>query len=296
MSERIHYTQCPCCFSKSIIKVLSAKDFTVSGEVFEIWECTDCQLRFTQDIPAENEIGRYYQSEEYISHSDTNKGIVNRLYRVVRKHTLRKKRELIQKITGIRNGKLLDIGAGIGGFAFGMKESGWDVLAIEPDPAARKKGKDLYGIELLEAESFFKLPEQTFDVITMWHVLEHVHRLHPYIEQLKKILKPGGKIVIAVPNYTSHDATFYKEYWAGYDVPRHLYHFSPLSIQKLSDHHNLFLQAILPMKFDSFYVSLLSEKYKNGKIKLLSGFTRGGISNVKAREDSYSSQIYILSK
>ena len=270
----------------------------MSGEVFEIWECTDCQLRFTQDIPAENEIGRYYQSEEYISHSDTNKGIVNRLYRVVRKHTLRKKRELIQKITGIRNGKLLDIGAGIGGFAFGMKESGWDVLAIEPDPAARKKGKDLYGIELLEAESFFKLSGQSFDVITMWHVLEHVHDLHPYVQQLKNIIKNTGKIFIAVPNYTSTDAAVYKEFWAAYDVPRHLYHFSPRAINVLMEKNGLNVEAYKPMWYDSFYISMLSSKYKSGRPHLLSSGWNGLRSNMSAWNDvkKCSSVIYVISK
>lgn len=223
----IEYELCPNCGNKNIFLVLSAKDYTVSGEQFEIWECRNCTQRFTQNIPGSQEIGKYYQSENYISHSDTSKGLINNLYHKVRKRTLLQKRKLIENTTGKKAGSILDVGCGTGAFLHGMKNAKWNITGLEPDETARAKALELYGLHLEKTDEFYRLPAQTFDAITMWHVLEHVHELHSYIEQLKKLLKPGGKLVIAVPNYTSYDAGVYKEFWAAYDVPRHLYHFSP---------------------------------------------------------------------
>lgn len=193
---------------------------------------------------------------------------------------------------------LLDLGAGTGGFASVMQRSGWTVSALEPDEAARSKAAELYALSLEDSSKLFELEASKFDAITLWHVIEHVHPLHAYVEQLKKILKPGGIIFIAVPNYTSYDASLYKQFWAAYDTPRHLYHFSPTAMQQLLQLHGLHLMAIKPMWFDSFYVSLLSEKYKSGSPNLPRGFVNGAISNLKAllNNRKASSLIYIISK
>ncbi|RYZ27806.1 MAG: class I SAM-dependent methyltransferase, partial [Sphingobacteriales bacterium] len=258
------------------------EDYSVSHELFEIWECGVCRLRFTQDVPDQQAIASYYQSPGYISHSNTKTGIVNKLYHLVRNVTLKQKRNLITSRTGLQRGNLLDIGAGAGTFAAFMKQSGWSVTGVEPDATTRGKAFENYGINLLASDELFQLVPQTYNAITMWHVLEHVHDLHGYLEQIKKLLKPGGVLFIAVPNYTSDDATRYGERWAAWDVPIHLYHFSPASMKRLLTKHGLKLKSVKPMWFDSFYVSLLSEKYKTGHENLVGGFVSGFMSNMKA--------------
>ena len=293
----IVYNSCPNCGDKNIHKVISAKDYTVSGEDFDIWECKNCTQRFTQNIPGEDNIGRYYRSEEYISHSDTKKGFVNNLYHSVRKRTLQQKRRLIESHTGKKTGTILDVGAGTGAFLNTMKNAGWNCSGIEPDETARKNARELYNLDLKEAKELFTLPSKSFDAITLWHVLEHVHRLHTYVEQLKNLLAVNGKLFIAVPNYTSADAKMYGEFWAAYDVPRHLYHFSPKSMEILLNAHGLKLETMLPMWYDSVYVSLLSEKYKTGKSNPVKAFMNGMISNIETLFDNKksSSVIYIAS-
>ena len=297
MSSLIHHTTCPVCGSSGIHKVLEARDYTVSGEIFEIFQCASCSLRFTQPIPGISSIGNYYSSANYISHSNTNKGIVNSLYHIVRKFTLSGKRKLIGRVTGLNKGTLLDIGAGTGSFVHHMKNAGWQTTGLEPDPDAIKKALSLHGVSLRSSESIYELPAESFDVITMWHVLEHVHDLQGYLAHIKKICKKGGRIFIAIPNYTSYDAGKYGACWAAYDVPRHLYHFSPASMTILLERHGMKLESIQPMLFDSYYVSLLSEKYKRGKSNLLKGFWNGFVSNSKAfsNKRKASSIVYIIS-
>lgn len=295
-ADRVFFTNCPSCRSSHIVSSLTAEDFTVSHQLFEIWHCGNCSLRFTQNIPDQSAIGRYYQSEDYISHSDTNRGVVNRLYRTVRNLTLRQKRRLVESVTHLSAGHLLDLGAGTGGFASVMKNAGWQVSALEPDEQARKKAAELYSVHIDDSSTFFDLGQKTFDAITMWHVIEHVHSLHEYLSHLGKLLKPGGSMLIAVPNYTSFDAEFYKHFWAAYDVPRHLYHFSPASMRILLKQHGFVLKSIRPMWFDSFYVSLLSEKYETGRSNLIKGFWNGAVSNMKAliNTERASSLIYVI--
>lgn len=298
MKDVTHYTQCPVCGASSIQSVLEAKDYTVSGESFLICECAVCTARFTQDIPTAAAIGPYYKSENYISHTNTSKGLINGLYQWVRKRTLRQKRKLVQKETGLSTGTLLDLGSGTGAFAGEMKSSGWQVTALEPDPDARKVALDSFGVNLQDTSEFYTLADRQFDAITMWHVLEHVHDLQGYIAKLKTLLKEKGRLIIAVPNYTAGDAAAYGTYWAAYDVPRHLYHFSPVSMKGLVEKHGMQLLGYKPMWYDSFYVSLLSSKYKNGSPRLAGAFINGLRSNLSAMSDVQrcSSVIYIIGR
>ncbi len=294
----IHYTGCPVCNSELIQAQLIAKDYTVSQKDFSIWHCNTCTLRFTQDVPAQDAIGAYYASENYISHSDTKKGIINSLYHLVRKRTLGAKRRLVINETGMVKGAVLDIGCGTGAFLQTMQQADWDITGLEPDAIARNKAAELYNIHPQESEKLFELNAGAYNAITMWHVLEHVHELHAYIKQIGTLLAPNGKLFIAVPNYTSIDATVYKEHWAAYDVPRHLYHFSPQSMEKLLSLHGLKCIAVKPMWFDSFYVSMLSEQYKNGKGNIIKAAFNGFLSNLKAWGNTRkcSSVIYVISK
>jgi 2-polyprenyl-3-methyl-5-hydroxy-6-metoxy-1,4-benzoquinol methylase len=285
---------CPACGNKNSVKVLSAKDYTVSDELFDIRECSNCTLRFTQNIPDKEKIGKYYQSENYISHSDTAKGLINNLYHKVRSRTLITKRNLVMKYTGKAQGKVLDIGSGTGAFLHTMDNAGWDVTGLEPDETARVMSEKLHGIVPQNAGNLYTL-NSGYDAITLWHVLEHVHDLHEYMEELKRLLNPGGKIFVAVPNYTSYDAGYYQQFWAAYDVPRHLYHFSPTAMKKLFIQHGLVVSHTIPMWYDSVYVSMLSEQYKTGHSNPLKGGIIGGISNLKAafNKEKCSSIIYI---
>jgi len=293
-----HYTACPSCGSANLQSVFNVTDFTVSRKQFGILECMECTLRFTQDTPDAASIGDYYRSEDYISHTDTSKGLINRLYHMVRRQTLSDKRRLIMGATRLQEGSLLDIGAGTGAFAAYMQGHKWETTGLEPDEAARERAHALYGISLQPVDNLYSLPPESFDAITLWHVLEHVHDLHPYLEQLKKLLKKGGRLFIAVPNYTSYDARKYGPYWAAYDVPRHLYHFSPDAMERLLSVHELSLQATQPMWYDSFYISMLSEKYRNGKGNIVRAAVLGAISNLKAFVDKSrgSSMIYVIGK
>ncbi|TAE09310.1 MAG: class I SAM-dependent methyltransferase, partial [Bacteroidetes bacterium] len=248
--------------------------------------------------PTQEHVGPNYNRAAYISHSNTNKGIINKIYQLVRNYTLRKKLALVQKYTGLRTGNLLDVGAGIGSFAHTVQQAGWQVTGLEPDATAVANAQTLYGLQLLPLQQLFTLPAASFNAITLWHVLEHVHDLHGYMQQFGTVLAPGGVLVIAVPNYTSADAAYYGAAWAAYDVPRHLYHFSPQSIQQLASKHGFTVRTQLPMLFDSFYVSMLSEQYKNHRSNLLAAFWQGLVSNAKRGKQNQhcSSVIYILAK
>lgn len=298
MSNIIHYSSCPVCDSDDIAPVFTARDYTVSKQEFAIWQCNNCSLRFTQDVPDKTGIPIYYQSEEYISHSDTGKGLVNKLYHLVRKKTLSGKRRVIEKYTGMNKGNILDIGSGTGAFINKMQQAGWVVTGLEPDAGARTRASILYKLRLEDSAELFNLNPASFDAITLWHVLEHVHELNEYMLHLKTLLRPEGKLFIAIPNYRSYDARVYKESWAAYDVPRHLYHFSAQSMKALVEKHGLKIISYKPMWYDSFYISLLSSKYKKGRSNFIGAGWIGFVSNLKAvfNRRQCSSLIYIISK
>ena len=298
MAANILYNNCPFCNSNNFHFSLKAKDYTVSKELFDIYHCNSCSNRFTQNIATQKEIGKYYQSENYISHSDTKKGFISKIYHTVRDITLKRKKSLIIRLTKKQKGNLLDVGAGTGAFSNTMTASGWSVTALEPDETARTVAATKYNLHLQNPEQLFQLLEDSFDAITLWHVLEHIHTLKEYLTQFHKVLKFDGKLVIAVPNYTSYDASYYKEYWAGYDVPRHLYHFSPTGMEKMVNQLGFNVIATKPMWFDSVYVSILSEQYKTGKASFIRALFIGMLSNAKAMFNTKkcSSVIYILEK
>ncbi len=298
MKNTITYTNCPVCNSTAIKHFSTVKDFNVTGEDFEIFECTMCTLRFTQNIPGPEDMGPYYSSADYVSHTDTKKGFINRAYHWVRNYTIKSKKKLIEKTTRKSSGTLLDIGAGTGTFVAAMQDAGWQVLGMEPDDTARANALEKHSIILQHPTFLFELENKRFDVITLWHVLEHIHRLQDYIQVFHRTLKDDGYLIIAVPNYTSNDAQHYKEQWAAYDVPRHLYHFSPKSMQKLMYLNGFEVMSVKPMWFDSFYVSLLSEKYERGKDDYFSGFVQGFVSNMQTLKNiqNCSSVIYIIKK
>jgi len=298
MSAKVHYTHCPVCENQQLHKFGKITDVSVSKENFELWQCDNCQLRFTQDVPDELSINRYYQSPDYISHTNTNKGAVNKIYHLVRQFTLNQKSKLIAKQTKLKTGKILDVGCGTGAFLNNIQQKGWDVTGLEPDVNAREVAQQLYDLQIQDIAFITELPKDSFDAITLWHVLEHVHKLHEFIQQLRTLLKDNGTLFIAVPNYQSLDSKIYGSHWAAYDVPRHLYHFSPKAMQVLLQKNGFTLKEKKPMWFDGFYISLLSSKYKSGYTNWFSAFVNGMRSNAQAviDTDQCSSIIYVVKK
>ena len=270
---------------------ITVKDYSVSGEEFQLLLDEKLQMLKTYPQPTPDKLGAYYESDDYISHTDGKRSLFEKLYHIVKQKALRDKIKLIE---GFQPGKgnILDIGAGTGDFLVMAKSKGWEIVGLEPSPKA-KASAQAKGVIFLEELS--QMPDRSADIITMWHVLEHVPDVENQIAELKRILKPGGTIIIAVPNFKSYDAQYYGKHWAAYDVPRHLWHFSKTSIKLLFGKQGMELIKVLPMKFDSFYVSLLSEKYKTGKMNFINGFFTGLRSNLKATQNfEYSSHIYVI--
>lgn len=283
---------CPVCEHAEFKEFIALKDWMITKEEFTIVKCSSCGFHFTNPIPAESIIGNYYKSEEYVSHSSSNKGIINRVYSIVRNYTLKQKVKLLSNYT--KGNSLLDIGAGTGHFLNLAQTQGYEIQGLEPDEDARSFANQQFNLSLEKLDTLTSISSDSKDLITMWHVLEHVYHLKRDLSEIVRVLKTGGYLFIAVPNMDSWDAKFYKSYWAAYDVPRHLYHFQENTIKKLIETFGLVHRDTLPMKFDSYYVSMLSEKYKGGS--MLKGILNGFISNAKSMKGGYSSQIYVFVK
>jgi len=275
---------------------LEVKDYSVSGERFQLLYNNELDMLETFPQPEIDTLANYYKSEDYISHTDSKRNLFEKVYHWVRNYSLQQKLKLINKYSSQPN-SLLDIGCGTGDFLATAQKAGWQIQGIEPDAGARVIANKKTSNSVKDVEALEDFANASFDVITLWHVLEHLPNLDEQIQILDKLLKPEGTLILAVPNFKSHDAKHYKEFWAAYDVPRHFWHFSQDAISKLFSKVGMHVVQTKPMIFDSYYVSLLSEKYKTGKMKMLSAFFIGFISNRKAkRSGEYSSLIYILKK
>jgi 2-polyprenyl-3-methyl-5-hydroxy-6-metoxy-1,4-benzoquinol methylase len=274
--------------SKTYIKV---SDHSVSKESFDLLFNEEYQILQTSPQPSLEKLPSYYESEDYISHTDSKRTLFEKAYHLVKRNALNNKVNLITKLIP-QKGIVLDIGSGTGDFLITAKSKGWKIVGLEPNPKAKKIAESKGVVFETSLET---IPDNSMDVISMWHVLEHVPNVEEQFAQLKRIVKPNGYIIIAVPNYKSFDAKYYKEFWAAFDVPRHLWHFSKTSITKLAANFDLKLISVKPMWFDSFYVSLLSEKYKTGKMNFVKGFFIGFASNLSGIfKKEYSSHIYII--
>jgi SAM-dependent methyltransferase len=283
---------CPVCNNSSFREFLSGRDYFLTMEEFTIAECTFCGFRFTNPRPEEDRIHPYYDSPAYIAHDASAFSPTQLLYTTARKIALRGKFSLVKKYSPGKN--ILDIGCGTGEFLHYCKKKGFSVTGIEPNQKARKYSLETLSVNVLDTPGLRSFPERSFDVITMWHVIEHVHDLRERMDRVKRLLKPEGVLIIAIPNSNSWDAKYYKSAWAAFDLPRHLYHFTPSSFNNLALNSGFILEQIHPLKFDSYYISLLSEKYLTGKKNFIRAFFNGMRSNIHARkEKNYSSLIYI---
>jgi len=272
---------------------ITVKDFSVSGESFSLLLNEEYQILKTHPQPTLDKLGSYYEFEDYISHTDGKRTLFEKMYHFIKRKAIRDKVSLINSYQPLK-GRILDIGAGTGDFLLEAKNQNWDILGIEPNDKA--KGIAI-GKGIKFGDTIEKLESNSFDVITMWHVLEHVPDVEHQVAELKRLLKPSGTIIIAVPNFKSYDANHYKEFWAAYDVPRHIFHFSKNGMQKLFNTENWKLEKIKPLLLDSYYISILSEKYKKNPLFFIFGGIRGAISNIKAsKTGEFSSLIYIIKK
>lgn len=297
----ITISNCPICNSNHFKPYLKCIDNTVSRETFSMVQCTSCSFIITNPRPADSDLGKYYQSSAYISHSDTKEGLINKLYHFVRNYTLKQKVKLINKHDHFgANKKVMDIGCGSGHFLNALKQNSINSFGLEPDEQTRQAAIKNFNLDIFSSEQLFSLNPESVSTVTMFHVLEHVANLNEYFKAIHNVLKPKGTFVVAVPNYQSSDAQHYKQNWAAYDVPRHLNHFSAETITQLASNNNFKLIKILPMHFDGFYVSMLSEQYRGNKglISLILGTINGLITFFKSlgNVQKSSSLIYIFNK
>ena len=287
--------KCPWCGSENAQLHLELKDLFLTQEPFKILECKECGLLFTTPRPNKDEIGRYYKSEEYYSHQENKEGFIPKVYEKVKSVNLKNKYGIATEGKG--KGKALDIGCGVGDFLHTMEQHGWDCTGVEPSEDAKVIAKKRIKGQLLSSEEQENLPDSSFDLITMWHVLEHVDDIRWQIQQLHRLCKPGGRIIIALPNYKSYDGQYYKAEWAAYDVPRHLNHFNKETLIKILEESGLRHVKTEKLVWDAYYISYMSEKYRKHSIPLLRGAFRGLISNCKARKTGeWSSLVYVFER
>lgn len=284
------------CGGSDLSNELSCKDFVASGEVFNLMRCKTCTFLFTNPRPDAQHIGPYYQSDRYVSHAGdkSNFSFMYKVYDIVRDYSIKQKLKHIKRYHA--SGKLMDLGCGLGYFLHGANEDKtFNVLGVDISEDAIAYVKDKFGYNVLNENAIDTLHDETFDVITQWHVLEHVHLLNERMLQLKRILKKDGTMFIAVPNSDSWDAQYYKEYWDGYDVPRHLYHFNQKSFNHLMQKHGFSVVETKAMIFDAPYISMRSEVHKGNTFEFVRGAISGALSTMNAwNKKDYSSLLFVV--
>ncbi len=295
-SEILAPDSCLLCGNKSLTTHLRLRDYFLTREEFTICRCEACEYMFTWPQPEPKHLQYYYNSPDYISHSINTNDLLSKIYHLVRNHTLRCKVKLIKRYS--KGNRLLDIGCATGEFLNRCRLQGFDARGIEPNENARKAGQQKYNLTIDPVSAIKDFEDSSFDLITMWHVLEHVENLHERMRDVFRLLKPQGTLILALPNPESDDARYYGKFWAAWDTPRHLSHFNQKSVNRLAEIHGMKISQIHPMLYDSYYISLLSEKYMKGKYNYLSALLRGFLSNMKAGmgRNDYSSLIYIIKK
>lgn len=294
----VHHSQCPLCRSGNITFYLGSEDYFLSSAIFNLWKCSSCSFIFTQDHPDETESAAYYDSPEYISHNDSSSGFADSLYRLVRSIMLKRKTRLAKKSKAQGSGSILDIGSGSGYFAAAMKKEGWKVTGVEINAAIREYSAKRYGLEIYPPSALFTFGNESFDCITLWHVLEHFIDVDSYAKEIHRILKSQGTCIVALPNSASYDALHYKSFWAAWDLPRHLWHFNPETFTLFCNKHGFSVRSIKLLPADVFYISWLSEKYMKTPFSFVRGMFKALFFSIKTvvSVNRGSSLVYVLTK
>lgn len=296
MEHRILHHDCLICKSHDLEEVFPIKDHSISGNDFTLVACRNCGFRFTQGIPIAEDLGPYYQSEDYISHSDSSRGLINRLYHLGRNFMLGRKKRLVRRYAS--NDRVLDIGSGTGYFLHTLKKAGFTVRGVEADRGAREYAREKFGLEVLSTHEYLdSQDETTYGLISMWHVLEHVYEPDEYLQKIHAQLDPAGRALVAVPNFTSVDAQYYGSFWAGYDVPRHFWHFGPPHLRTMAARNGFRVERMIRLPLDPFYVAMLSEKYRgSGSLGLLRACWVGLRAHIRSliQVERSSSILYVL--
>lgn len=288
----IFINNCPVCGSDKFELFLKTKDYFLTNEEFTLVRCLSCSFVFTNPRPPDEELSKYYKSSDYLSHTARKRNAKDIVYQALRAVNIRKKYKLVNRFA--KGKTILDIGSGTGELLAYFKKQGWNVKGIEPDRMARNFAREKHYLEIYENDKLSTFPDKSFDIITLWHVLEHIPDLNKTIENIREKLTEDGYCIIAVPNIESTDFKHYQDKWAALDVPRHLYHFSPDTIRLLLDKHGFKIVETQPMKFDAYYVSLLSEKYLNKKFPPLNALRKGyGLNKKAKKKNNYSSMIFV---
>jgi 2-polyprenyl-3-methyl-5-hydroxy-6-metoxy-1,4-benzoquinol methylase len=293
-TPHLQINQCISCGNSQLSFYLETQDYFLTQEKFELLKCDTCGLVLTNPVPNETDIAKYYNSPDYLSHKTITRNLTSIVYNLLRYVNIRNKYKFVNCFETEKS--ILDYGCGSGHLLHYFKKNGWKIQGVEPNTKAREIASKLNNTKILNNSEVDKLPKNSFDVITLWHVLEHIHSLNEVVNNLVSLLKQSGILIIAVPNINSPDALKYKEMWAGLDVPRHLYHFSTASMILFLSNHKLVVSETKPMRLDAYYVSLLSEKYKGNKFPYLNALCEGFISNKNALQNNYSSMIFVARK
>jgi 2-polyprenyl-3-methyl-5-hydroxy-6-metoxy-1,4-benzoquinol methylase len=291
---------CPLCKGVELVLCHKSTDSLVSGDLFSVYKCTSCDFHVTSPRPTSGSVGSYYNSASYVSHNDVAKGWIPKIYRVVRDIMIRHKLRIVGRYKEKAPGKnnMLDVGCGTGEFLLKSKKMGYNTTGFEPDINASETASNK-GLSIITKEDRLnELSPNYFDVVTLWHVLEHMYHPKDKIEVLEKILSDNGIMIVAIPEYKSFDGGYYKQNWAGWDLPRHVYHYNESTLTRLMDELNFKLIGKHSLMFDSFYISLLSEKNLNTRLGTIRAIIIGFLSNIMAIFSSYpfSSQIYVFKK
>lgn len=294
--EMIRHNNCPLCKAAETDPFLTCTDHLVSGEKFQLFKCRNCGFTFTNDYPGESDSVRYYESDDYISHTDSGKTLFEKIYRQARNIMLSGKKKIVSKATGLAAGKILDIGCGTGHFLNTMKQSGWQPCGIEINRKARESAIENFNIEVIHPSEISTLQANSFDSVSMWHVLEHLHNPEKWFIEIKRLLKPGGKLFVALPNCLSFDALHYGSEWAAWDVPRHLWHFSPATFKLFAQKAGFRITGTKVLPFDVYYISILSEKHKGSAFPSLNGMVKGLFFSLSSlfKPGRSSSLVYVL--
>ena len=251
---------------------IETKDYLVTHESFFVEE-KEKGISFTHPVIADEEIDKYYNTTAYLSHS-SNKTLISFFFDLFSNIMVKKKTSFMLGLGGVS--AYLDYGCGIGKLISSMNKKGVASYGYDTSSLAISVCNN----KSLNASSNLDDLPNKYDLISFWHSLEHVSDYTKVLKKTKKMLSKNGTMVVALPNYDSFDAKFYSKFWAAYDTPRHRVHFTKKGFIKAASQLGFEVVKTKPLFLDSFYISMMSEKYKQSLFYFLKGLFIGALSNL----------------